>query len=125
MARDHLLELLRTRTHFDDGEKHEGFSPNQPRIMFPNLGDIERVLQLFESLARHSGEADIVAAIYKQTRDVAQVYEDHDALTSGEGGAFVVRFPVRHIEVPNRDAADGSRTRLPSSTRSPLRPAMT
>jgi hypothetical protein len=76
-------------THFGGGGKLEGFSLNQPRIMFPHLGDIERVLQLFEALARHAGDADIVAAIHKHATDIGKVYEADDALTSGEGGAFI------------------------------------
>lgn len=62
------------------------FSLDTPRIMFPHLNDLERVLELFETLARNIGDEDIVDAIYKHVGDIGIVLEGESLLHGEQQG---------------------------------------
>jgi len=68
------------------GIKQGTFSLDLPRIMFPHLNDLERVLELFETLARSIGDEDIVDAIYKHLGDVGIVYDGEKLLHGEQSG---------------------------------------
>jgi len=63
-----LLVYLNTNgvvtTHFGGGVLYTNATGSRPRIMFPHLGQIEEALRLFETLARHLGDDDMVQAIH-------------------------------------------------------------
>lgn len=65
------------------GIKQGTFSLDPPRIMFPHLNDLERVLELFETLARSIGDEDMVDAIYKHVGD-GDVILEGESLLHGE-----------------------------------------
>jgi len=71
------------------GIKQGAFSLDPPRIMFPHLNDLERVLNLFETLARSIGDADMVEAIYKHVGDMGLVYEGETLLHGEQNGVKI------------------------------------
>lgn len=68
------------------GIKQGTFSLDPPRIMFPHLKDLERVLELFETLARSIGDEDMVDAIYKHVGDAGVIYEGEKLLHGEQSG---------------------------------------
>lgn len=73
------------------GIKQGTFSLDPPRIMFPHLNDLERVLELFETLARSIGDEDMVDAIYKHVGDGGVVY-DGEKLLHGEQQGVMTKY---------------------------------
>ncbi|MFM7088161.1 MAG: hypothetical protein ACKOW9_01335 [Candidatus Paceibacterota bacterium] len=73
-------------TYYGGGVKSEYFSLDMPRVMFPRLLDLERVLRLFEGLAEGAGDEDILEAIYRPTGSVEEVYKGEELLHLEEKG---------------------------------------
>lgn len=74
-----------TTTYYSGGSAFDGRIVSRPHIMFPHLDQIEEAMRLFEILARHLGDDDMVQAIYNPTSE-GEVGKGERLLHDEQGG---------------------------------------